>query len=71
VIFYPPKDAEIYVWLLWSAHEDADPYSYDGDTLEGIFTNKAQAEAAKRALEATHADMRYWIGEYKTEAHER
>lgn len=62
--FYPPKDAEITVWLLYSSCNT-------GTYIDGAFTNKTQAEAALRwHVEADRSNSRHWLREITTQPHE-
>lgn len=63
MIFYPPKDAEIQLWMLYSTDGN-------GTFIEGVFTNKTQAEAAMRALKEDSPIARYNIVERTTWPHE-
>lgn len=62
--FYPPKDAEITVWLVYSSCDT-------GTFIEGAYTNKVQAEAFLRwCVENDRNNSRHWIRMLITEPHE-
>ena len=64
MVFYPPKDAEITIWLLYSRCDA-------GTFIEGAFTNKTQAESMLRWHEANDRNnSAHWLREIVTQAHE-
>ena len=65
MIHYPPKDAEIALYVIKHDSDNA----YVG--IEAIYTNKSQAENDLRKLREREPDVCFWLWATRTIPHER